>query len=242
MDEPSDDAVKLEYAASVIAALSKPFPPEDIATRTDKVTSSGKPMRYLEFMTVVGRLNEAAPNWSSSHVEQEPWMFGNTSKGEARVLLRADATIYIPGVGSRSHRGVAVVNAYNGGEDLWKGAISDAIKKAASLFGVGRELYEDPAPEDVSDGPLQARVQQGRSQPPAQTRPAGGGGVSDKQFQMLISLAYERGFAYADYSDAQQSSTSQEVSAAITKLKAMPKVNELKWGEKPPDEWYGVPF
>jgi len=109
-------------------ALSKPFPKEAIKKREG---ARGKMLDYVETHTVIHRLIEATDNqWSLSV---------NRLEKQGNVLV-AVVELTIPGLGTRSHIGVQAV-AEKSGEDLIKGAISDGLKKAATLFGVGLELY-----------------------------------------------------------------------------------------------------
>jgi len=55
--------------------------------------------------------------------------------------------------------GVQMVSE-RGGEDLVKGAITDAMKKAATLFGVGLELYGPDYGDNAQDTPRPAPTQQ----------------------------------------------------------------------------------
>lgn len=114
-------------------ALGEPFPETAIQTRPG---GRGTQLRYVEGHTVIHRLNDATGNrWNFSVDKIE-----RTQLDEQNALLMAYVTLEIPGLGTRSHIGVQSVNA-RGGEDLVKGAVTDALKKAATLFGVGLELY-----------------------------------------------------------------------------------------------------
>lgn len=103
-------------------------------------------VEYVEGHSVIHRLIDATDNKFDvkvCNVEHR----GN--------LLVAIVEITIPGLGTRQHMGIQQVNE-RGGEDLAKGVITDAIKKCATLFGVGLELYgEDYEAEDYA--PAQAR-------------------------------------------------------------------------------------
>lgn len=126
--------------ADITEGLVKPFPKTALKTRPGD--GGKKAMTYVDGTTVFRRLIDATGNnFSVEVIDQEIRDFGSTSRGAARLLLIARVRITIPGMGSREHVGVQVVNADSGGEDLWKGAVTDAIKKAATLFGVGLELY-----------------------------------------------------------------------------------------------------
>jgi hypothetical protein len=123
----------------MLAALSVEFP---VSARKTRRGNDGKALTYIDGTTVMRRLNAATNGeWNFEIVSQEMQPFGKTSNGADRIMLTARARLTIPGLGTREHMGVQVVNATSGGEDLWKGAITDALKKAATLFGVGLELY-----------------------------------------------------------------------------------------------------
>lgn len=94
----------------------------------------GQTFSYIKAQAVIERLNYATRNAWDFSVDRY-WYEGD--------LVLAIVTLSIPGLGSRSHIGVQS-NKNNVGEDaLAKGAVSDALKKAAAMFGVGAELYTD---------------------------------------------------------------------------------------------------
>lgn len=231
-----------QVARLIIADLSKPFLDTEIKYR--KAGNSDKQLAYLETMTVVKRLNEVAPRWDSVVVDQTAQDFGMTSRGSKRLLLRATVSLTIPEVGTRTHTGVQVVNAEDGGEDLWKGAISDALKKAASLFGVGAYLYFDPEPDQINTMPQPVAPMQPQARPstqPAPAQPQGSGGITQSQYDLLMRLAYERGYAASDYENA-PSLSKQDASSIIDNLMKEPRVNQLERGQRPPDEWFGITY
>lgn len=108
--------------------LTAPFPREAIRQRQG---GGGRMLDYLETHTVIRRLNEATGN---------QWSFRLTSVEWRGELVVAIGELEIPGLGTRSGIGVQRVSE-GGGEDLVKGVASDALKKCATLFGVGLELY-----------------------------------------------------------------------------------------------------
>ena len=134
----------------MIRRLSERFPPGAIKERPG---GRNKLLKYLEGATVIRRLNEATENC---------WDFDVLSEEYRPGLLIAYVRLTIPGLGSRQHKGVQRLEA-NAGEDIEKGAITDALKKAATLFGVGLETYADeheaaapvptprPTPQDARD-------------------------------------------------------------------------------------------
>jgi Rad52/22 family double-strand break repair protein. len=117
-------------------ALGVPFPRSAIQTHPQTKLS------YVAGHTYIHRLNDATKNtWDWKIVRQDFHPYGATGKGNARLLITVIGELTIPGLGTRAGMGVQVVTADTGGEDMWKGAMTDAIKAAAKLFGVGLELY-----------------------------------------------------------------------------------------------------
>lgn len=115
--------------SEVLAALGQAFPEHAIKTRQGR---GGRGFRYVETHTVIHRLNSACPegwSWRITRVEWRP------------DVLVVTGELEIPGLGSRAGTGIQELGEKTGGGDLIKGAASDALKKAATLFGVGLELY-----------------------------------------------------------------------------------------------------
>lgn len=149
-----------------LEALTRPFPKSAIRQRKG---GGGVTLDYLEGHTVIRRLNEATGNnWSLSVLDiSERTMGGQT-------LIMARVALTIPGHGSREALGVQMVNE-RGGEDLLKGAITDALKKAATLFGVGLELY---GPDyEAGEAQQPQRPPQATQRPVQPFQQAGGRGV-----------------------------------------------------------------
>lgn len=137
-----------------IDKLTKPFPREAIKSRQ----GGGKRMYdYVPTHLVIRRLNDATGyNWDWRIVKLE-------RHGD---LLMCYGELTIPGHGTRTGIGVQQVSP-GGGEDLAKGVSSDALKKAATLFGVALELY---GPDVEGDGEIDAPQPMQRQQP-ARTYP-----------------------------------------------------------------------
>jgi hypothetical protein len=242
--------IKDDTARVILSDLSVPFDVSLRKQRTVQGPQGPRQLDYYDLMTVVDRLNEFAPGWCATVKSQDVHPFGTTNSGNPRLMLTALVAVYIPGVGTRDHMGVQVVNADSGGEDLWKGAISDGIKKAASLFGVGRELYgEDPvtAPVQVGQGVMSApqQYQQPRPQMQAGQRPPqqqvaimqGGAGPSPAQVDLFTRLSYERGHAYEAVQFALANSNRQEISNQIDALMKTPSIRRLERNEPVPQDW-----
>jgi hypothetical protein len=129
--------------------LTRPFPPELVKQRPGQ---HGKTLSYIETHAVISRLNEGCDAWSFEVTRHE------IHEAEVVVLgkLTADGVVKMAFGGSSittNQSGEAVSLA----DDL-KAATSDSLKKAASLLGVGLELYGGPsaqAPKPVQ-GPKPA--------------------------------------------------------------------------------------
>lgn len=157
-----------------IEKLTEPFPMS--ARKTHPQTK----MTYVEGHVYILRLNEATGNnWDWHIVRQDFHPYGATAKGNPRLLITVIGEMTIPGLGTRGGMGVQVVTADTGGEDMWKGATTDAIKNAAKLFGVGIELYgpdyEAGEPPDLpprTRGTSRNTVPEPPQSPVANERPA----------------------------------------------------------------------
>lgn len=118
--------------------LTRPFPKEAVMSR--KVGNNY--LWYVPGHAIIRRLNESSGN---------QWSFKVLDINQMGDIMTATVELTLPGLGSRQHIGVQrMIN--NGGEDLVKGAITDGLKKAATLFGVALELYG----EDVEHTPAQS--------------------------------------------------------------------------------------
>jgi hypothetical protein len=121
-----------------IGTLTARFPSEAVKEFKGR---GGKFFSYLGGETVIKRLNDATENHWDLSVEA---IWSDTMPGGQTVMF-ARVKLTLPDLGSREHIGVQVIGEKDG-EDMYKGAITDALKKAATLFGVGLELYDDPTP------------------------------------------------------------------------------------------------
>lgn len=144
------------------AVLTKAFPHEAIKQRK---ASDGKALSYVAGHTVIHRLNDATPEWEFTIKNISTSVIGKDKNGEDVVLIQAHVALTLPGMGTREHIGVQSVFARSG-EDLYKGAITDGLKKAATLFGVGLELYgPDYEDDDGQKASTPAPTIQRREQP-----------------------------------------------------------------------------
>lgn len=112
--------------------LCRPFPPELIKQRQGQ---GGKMLSYVETHAVIARLNEGCHSWAFEIVRHE------IIEDEVIVVGKLVAD----GVIKMAFGGATVTRDREGRPvdlgDTHKSAASDSLKKAASLLGVGLELY-----------------------------------------------------------------------------------------------------
>ena len=131
----------------MLDALMKPFPPHAIKQRQG---GGNQLLSYVETETVIRRLNATVGTWDFRITEIKVI--------DQLVVIWGELTI--PGLGTRAGTGVQVLR---GGEDMWKGAASDCLKKCATLFGVGIELYGPDLEAGEIDNPSPAMPPRSRS-------------------------------------------------------------------------------
>ena len=220
--------------------LTRPFKPASIRQRPAP-GGNGKMLSYLDGATVIRRLNKACGFCWSFEVLSESFVDG---------LLKAHGRLTIPGLGARDAVGVQRI-AQNSGEDFHKGAFTDALKKCASLFGVGLELYgpdfEDaaaPATAERRATPAERREieQQHERNVQAQAKP-----ITENQVRMIAGTRTKKGVTDAEYrtfllerfpntrdKDGEPSTRALSVtqaSAFIDFLRALPDPGEEERGE-----------
>lgn len=108
-----------------LKTLRKPFPKDRLGIKIQSLSrQKDKAMlvAYLQHTDVQDRIEEVDPTWTCEVLHEE--RTGDT------VYVRMSMTL----------KGVTRVNVGEGGDP--KGAYSDAIKRCAMLFGVGRYLYD----------------------------------------------------------------------------------------------------
>jgi hypothetical protein len=122
--------------ADIFEALAAPFPPDRVSWRIGSTNRKnfeagkaqarkGKPLCYIDARDVMDRLDEVmGPHWQT---KPNPLPNG-TVACEIGLLIEGDWIWRGDGAGATDVEGV-------------KGAFSDALKRAAVLWGVGRYLY-----------------------------------------------------------------------------------------------------
>lgn len=122
------ESIAHEKWATWTARLQEPFDPEEVDYRVQRGTMV---VAYVDARTVAKHLDEAvgAENWSFD------WSVVSLSAKNEVALAKGMLTI-----GGITKCDVGEDSNYSPS----KGAVSDALKRAAVLFGVGRYLYDLP--------------------------------------------------------------------------------------------------
>ena len=155
--------------------LTVPFSPEDIRSRQGH---NGTRLCYVESWRVIERLNEALNHdWSFEILEHQVL--------DDEVLVKAELSctgIRKQAFGSSSITRSRDTNAAVSIVDDLKSAASDALKKAASLLGVGLEVFSGQVRE------TQASTPRGRGMPaPGRKKFEGGAGPSAGMSSSVMS-------------------------------------------------------
>jgi hypothetical protein len=111
--------------------LQRPFPDHLIKTRP---VGNGL-VHYVAIGDVIDRLNRACATWNWTVTKIEVHMLPILRKGELvdTPVVHVTGVLQIPGLGTRGAVGTAPAE---NNEDPAKIAESDAIKRAATMFGV----------------------------------------------------------------------------------------------------------
>jgi hypothetical protein len=150
------------------AVLTMPFPSDAIRSRRGH---NGSNLRYIETWRVVERLNEAfAHGWSFKILLHQIL--------EDEVLVLAELSV--DGITKQAFGCSSITRAREGntaisvGDDL-KSAAADALKKAASLLGVGLEIFSGQASSDAPSTPRRRTgVVQGQGRTRGEASPPSG--------------------------------------------------------------------
>lgn len=119
----------MSLTAADVKKLNEPFPADKVGVKVqslNKLKTSAMLVCYLQHTDVYSRLDAVDPAWSAEVTHS----YTVTEASGSWTFVRVKLTV----------KGVSRENAGEG-EDP-KSATSDAIKRAAMLFGVGRYLYD----------------------------------------------------------------------------------------------------
>lgn len=119
--------------------LAQPFRPDQLQRRT----VAGKTLTYIDAWAVRDRLDRACNTWSWT-LQPGQWEMVRVwrGSGSSRAITEVPAYVVIgelliPELGRRAGRGVQIVDD-GAGVDLVTGADSQALKRAAFMFGLWR--------------------------------------------------------------------------------------------------------
>jgi hypothetical protein len=187
--------------------LCRPFPPELIKQRQGQ---GGKTLSYVETPAVIARLNEGCDAWSFEIVEHQVL--------EEEVVVVAKLTA--DGVMKMAFGGTSITRDRDGrsvsiADDL-KAAGSDALKKAASLLGVGLELYGGAPLAPAPTAPQHA---------PRAVQPADR--LTGKQYSALQSITRRQNIATDDLTYMLEERFKKVELAHLTRREASSLLSEL---------------
>ncbi|WP_165250167.1 Rad52/Rad22 family DNA repair protein [Paludisphaera soli] len=119
---------------TIFAYLAAPFPRDAVRSRELK----GERFHYVTARTVMNRLDEVLGPWNwSDHYEVTP------------LGVKCVLTVRLPDGREVVKEDVGGLSATPDASDKEKTAFTDAFKRAAVKFGVGRYLYKDGVPDFV---------------------------------------------------------------------------------------------
>jgi hypothetical protein len=212
------------------ALLEKPFEPSQIKQRQGKF---GHILDYVEGHVVTSRLNEAfESNWSFEIVKyriiKDP--------GEVLVLgkLSAEGVIKMAFGSKEIERNKDTKAIISLGDDL-KAASTDALKKAASLLGVGLYLYSDQRPNGTPESGHPEKQDKGKptenekNQPKDEPGTTGdnGGRLTNKQLAMIFAVGKSKGLQAKEIKDKALATFSKNLNF-LTKAEASTFINALQ--------------
>lgn len=145
--------IKLDFK-KLYLELSKPLAKEAVQRSVGAKTGKGYDTTGYGYQFIVNRFNEVLGlggwNWSFEEIERAEGSYKSGTKFIS-ITGKATITVSLPD-GEISH------SEYGGHQssnltDALKGASTNALKKTASFFGVGKDAFEGSIDEDNQDQP-----------------------------------------------------------------------------------------
>lgn len=212
--------------------LEKPFEPNQIKQRQGNF---GHILDYVEGHVVTSRLNEAFDaNWSFEIIKyrilkdsDEVLVLGKlTAEGATKMAFGSKQI-------EKSKDTKAIISI---GDDL-KAASTDALKKAASLLGVGLYLYSDQRPNGKTEEGRPDTSNKGTStgneknQPGPKNEPGpgdgNGGRLTNKQLAMIFAVGKSKGLQSKEIKDKALDTFRKNLNF-LTKAEASTYINTLQ--------------
>ena len=222
------------------ALLEKPFEPSQIKQRQGNF---GHILDYVEGHVVTSRLNDAFDgNWSFELVKYR--ILKDTDEVLVLGKLTAEGVIKIAFGSKEIERSKDTKAIISLGDDL-KAASTDALKKAASLLGVGLYLYSDQRPNGKTEGRLETPdkttpsgqeknqpLSTGeKNQPGPKNEPSSsgdnGGRLTNKQLAMIFAVGKSKGLQTKDIKDKALATFNKNLNF-LTKAEASTYINALQ--------------
>ena len=169
--------------------LEQAFSPEEIKQRQGNF---GQPLDYVSGYTVIERLNEAFESqWSFEIIQHE------IQQDEVIVIgkLTAEGIVKCQFGSSKITKAKSTDEIISLADDL-KSATTDALKKCATLLGVGLHLYADKSVDNTKPKTSQKQDNGGNG-----SNGNGNGRLTAKQHSFLMRLANERGLSRKELND-----------------------------------------
>lgn len=181
--------------------LEQPFGPEQIKQREGNF---GKTLDYIEGHAVIQRLNDAFDaDWSFNIVRHD--ILKETDEVVVLGELKAGSVVKTQFGSSRITRARESGEIISLADDL-KAAATDALKKAATLLGVGLHLYRNDPPQTGNRAPAHqkngfSRESNGNGGNGSDYNRNNGNGnsrLSSKQYNYILTLAKDRGITRSE--------------------------------------------
>ncbi len=191
---------------NVNEALRQPLDPKLASERKGR---GGRKFSYIEGHTAIDQANQVFGYGGWGYDLVGPVALHQLKSGSA---YSATVHVTVPGAPSRTDVGFQPVNdeSVEGHETAYKGAVTDALKRALRSFGdrFGNGLYGDPP----------TATAQRRNQPQPKRRPVPSNGTEPRSDDdaptfrtQLIELSAQRGFSEEQVRDAVQRKTGRDL-------------------------------
>jgi hypothetical protein len=204
------------------ALLEKPFEPNQVKQRQGNF---GHILDYIEGHAIVARLNEAFEgNWTFELVNH--WILKETNEVLVIGKLVADGVTKMAFGSKEIARNKETKAIISLGDDL-KAASTDALKKAASLLGVGLYLYSDMRLKE-RNGEQPKQPEKPKAERERQKGVGDNGGrLTNKQLATIFSIGRSKGLQHRDIKDKALTTFSKNVSF-LTKDEADKFIKDLE--------------
>lgn len=111
----------------------------------------GKKLDYIEGARVIDILNQAFKyQWSFEILSDEVVEVRDNNGNVSGRYIKVLGQIYVPGLGTKMAYGTKTARgSLTDQESVYKAAMTDCLKKCATMFGIGKELYLDDSDDNA---------------------------------------------------------------------------------------------